>query len=331
VLESLSRTLRQKHVARMLPLAISVAVAIGVLAVSTRAGAATLQCGDTITQDTVVDNNISCTDPGAVGLIIAADNITVQFLRHTMSGAGATGLGSIGITDDGVEHTGVTIRGGTISGFDYGVYLAASQSAMMGMTFTGSDTGAYVVGNDNYIFANKSDSAGTIALDIEGDNVSLWGNRVTGAPDDGIAVIGDNPRVVRSNITGCTFDGLSVSGYTTFAKLAQNRVSGCDTGIVLSGSSIQPAHLQSSDVSGNCDGLLVSDPTAFVWRNNAHDNCRDGIAVAVAGATVRENTATNNSEIGIDAVVGTVDGGGNTASGNPLGDCFVVVCGPPVP
>jgi hypothetical protein len=331
-LDSLAGTLSEKHATRKLSLAISIVAAAAALAISApAASAAVLQCGDTITENTVVDNDITCADPAAIGLVIAADNVTVQFQRHTLTGAGATGAGSVGITDDGVEHTGVTIRGGTVTGFDYGVSLAASQSAILGMAFGASDTGAYVLGDDNYIFANRTDSAGTVGLDIEGDGASLWGNRIRGGPDDGIAVIGDDPLVVRNNVNGCTFDGISVSGYSLFAKLAQNTVTGCDTGIVLSGSSTVPAHLQSSEVFGNCDGLFVSDPTALVWRNKAHDNCRDGIAIAEAGATVLQNTVTNNGEIGIDAVLGTIDGGGNTASGNPLGDCFVVVCGPPVP
>ena len=326
-MDGLSKTLREMNRARMVRFAVLVAIAAAALA-TPGASAATLQCGDTITQNTVVDNDIVCSDPAAIGLIIAADNITLHFQHHSLTGSGATGAGSIGITDDGVEHTGVTIRGGTVSGFDYGVYLAASQSFMLGMSFTGTDTGAYVAGDANDIRLNRSDSPGTIAFDIEGNDLSLWGNRVTGGPDDGIAVIGDNPYVIHNKVDGCTFDGISVSGYSIYAKLALNTVANCDTGIALSGSSTVPAHVQTSDVSGNCDGIYVEDPTALVWRNNAHDNCRDGIAIAIAGAKVAENTATNNGEIGIDAVTGTIDGGGNVASGNLVGDCFVVVCAP---
>jgi len=46
--------------------------------------------------------------------------------------------------------------------------------------------------------------------------------------------------------------------------------------------------------------------------------------------TLQDNGADNNGSIGIDAVIGTIDGGGNHASGNPDGDCFVVVCVPSI-
>jgi nitrous oxidase accessory protein NosD len=292
------------------------------------AGAATLQCGDVITQDTSVDNDIVCTAAGAFGVVIGADNITVHFNRHKITGAGATGLGSIGITDDGVERTGITVRGADIEGFDTGVQLQAADSNVWGMTFTSTDIGALVFGQNNYIFANTMASAGTIGFAIEGDGSQLWGNSVTGGPDDGIAVSGDNVRIIRNRVLGCTFNGIAASEYTTFAKLAQNTVTGCDIGITITG---QNGRVQSSDVSGNCDGLFVSDPTAVVWRNNAHDNCASGIFIDLPGALVAENTATDNGGVGISAPDGTIDAGGNVASGNLLGDCVTVVCALPAP
>jgi hypothetical protein len=302
------------------------ATVLAALAISTaRAEAVTLACGDTVTVDTVVDSDIVCTDPAAIGVVIGADDITVHFGGHTITGAGAIGEGSIGITDDGVGHTGVTIKNATIGGFDTGIYLQASESRVMAVGFTAADTGLYLVGDDNYLHRNTMASPGTVGIYVEGDRNYLWGNRVTGLPDDGIVVVGDDPLVVQSRVTGCTFSGLTVTDYTTFAKVAQNTVTGCDTGIFMSGSG-DNAHLQSSNVSGNCDGLFLIDPTALLWRNNAHDNRCDGIRLGVAGVWVRENSANGNGEIGIDGVVGTVDGGLNTATGNTGGDCFGVTC-----
>jgi nitrous oxidase accessory protein NosD len=282
-----------------------------------------------VTEDTVVDNDIVCTESDAIGVVIGADDITVRFGNHSIIGAGALGEGSIGITDDGVEHTGVTIKNATINGFDTGIYLQASSSRVMAVYFEAADTGLYLVGDGNYLHRNTMASAGTLGFYVEGDGNYLWNNRVTGLPDDGILVVGDNPLVVRSNVTGCTFIGIAVTEYTTFAKVAQNTVTGCDTGILFQGGG-QNAHLQSSDVSGNCDGLFVIDPTALLFRNNAHDNRCDGIRIGLAGVWVRENSANNNGEIGIDGVEGTIDGGANTATGNAGGDCFAVVCLPAV-
>jgi hypothetical protein len=191
-----------------------------------------------------------------------------------------------------------------------------------------ADSALLLFGDGNYAGRNTVTSAATIGFDVFGNDVYLWGNRIEGKPASGVSVDGENSLVVKNKVLGCSgFDGIAVSGYSTFSKVAQNTVTGCDAGISMSGSGTG-AHLQSSDVSGNCDGLFVSDPTAYVWRNNAHDNTCSGITVGSAGATVKENGADNNGSIGIDAVIGTIDGGGNHASGNPDGDCFAVLCVP---
>jgi copper-binding protein NosD len=310
---------------------ISVLAAVGAVFALTGAPApaATLACGDKITQDTIVENDIVCTDPAAIGLVIGADNITVRFRGHSITGAGALGQGSAGIATD-VEHTGVMVRDAHIDGFDSGIAMSATNSDVRGNVFSNVDTGMSVFGDGNFVYRNVMASAGTLGLDIFGNDVYLWGNWVTGKPAAGIAVDGDNSLVVRNKVLGCSgFDGITISGYSTFSKVAQNTVTGCDSGIAMVGAG-NHAHLQSSNVSGNCDGLFVTDPTAFVWRNNAHDNRCSGISLGEAGATVQENAADNNGGIGIDAVLGTIDGGGNHASGNPDGDCFVVICTPSI-
>jgi Right handed beta helix region len=331
VLDSHSRWVFERHKSRLagaaVALALGTAAALGLSAAP--AGAVTLQCGDVVTQDTVVDNDIVCTEAGAFGVVIGADNITVRFNRHKITGAGATGVGSIGVTDDGVEHTGVTVRGADIEGFDSGVQLQAAGSTIMGMHMTATDIGALIFGRDNYVALNSSNSAGTIGFAISGDGSHVWGNSVSGGPDDGIAVSGDSLRIIRNVVTGCVFNGISASEYSTAAKLAQNTVTDCDTGIAISG---QNGRVQSSDVSGNCDGVFVSDPTAVVWRNNAHDNCATGIFLDQPGNLVVENRATGNAGVGISGIDGTIDGGGNLASGNLLGECEFVVCtAPPGP
>jgi parallel beta-helix repeat protein len=289
------------------------------------ASAATLQCGDTVKQNTVLDSDIVCTNPDDIGLVIGADNITLQLAHHTIQGPGlATPGGSIGITDDGLTHTNVAIRGGTVTGFDTGIYVQASNSAVKGMTLTSFNNGIFFVGDDNYMFHNSMSSAATLAMDIEGRNNYLWGNLVQGKPDDAISVIGENPLVVLNQVDSCTFNGISVAGYTA-AKIARNKVSQCDSGIVISGAN---GKLQTNSVSGNTDGLFVLDPSSLVRFNSADGNSSTGISVGIAGSTLFQNTANNNGGYGIDAVIGTIDGGGNLASGNVTGNCLGIVCGP---
>jgi hypothetical protein len=305
-------------------LAAAVVLALGTLT-APKAPAATLACGDTVTQDTVLDADVVCTNPDDIGLVIGSDNVTLQLAHHKIQGAGATTNGaSFGITDDGTAHTGVTIRGGTVAGFDTGIYFQANSSAIKGMTLTDFDNGVFFLGDDNYLYHSTFDAPGTLAADVEGANNYLWGNHVTGNPDDAIVVSGDNSLVVRNVVDTCGFNGLAVDGYSV-SKIALNAISACDTGIVITGSN---AKLQTNTVSGNSDGLFVTDPSALVRFNTADANTGSGIVVGMPGATVFKNTVTNNGDYGIDAVLGTIDGGENTASGNTTGGCVVVACTP---
>jgi hypothetical protein len=58
--------------------ALLAALTVALLLFSAPGNAATLTCGDTITQDTTLDADVVCTDPAADGVVIGADNITLR-------------------------------------------------------------------------------------------------------------------------------------------------------------------------------------------------------------------------------------------------------------
>ncbi|HZO59685.1 MAG TPA: right-handed parallel beta-helix repeat-containing protein [Solirubrobacterales bacterium] len=297
------------------------------------ASAAHVQCGDTITQTTVLDSDVVCTDQDPVGLVIGGDDLTLWMAGYTIQGADVADTD--GIADDGTARSGVVIRGGsggTITGFDDGIDLDASTSEILKVAVGASSTGIVVRGNGNYIYRTTVDmsaGAGFAAIEALGDDAYLWGNTVTGSAtslDDGIVVYGSNPRIVNNSVSGCGFDGMIAGAYTT-GMIAYNTVTGCDIGIAPSGTGIK---VQRNDVSGNCIGVLVDDPGAFVRNNDAHNGCT-GILILQAGVTVRDNRTNNNADYGIDAPAGTIDKGDNVATGNGIEQCLVVVCVPSLP
>lgn len=111
---------------------LTVLTAVALVASGDRALAAHIQCGDVITQDTTLDSNlVDC--PGD-GLVIGADNITLDLNGHTVDGDGDArpGLGcDTGIRNGGFDscshqdagHDGVTIRDGTVREFAHGVQV----------------------------------------------------------------------------------------------------------------------------------------------------------------------------------------------------------------
>src|SRR5881296_2888162 len=104
--------------------ALMATIALAVLSIwPTEASATHLSCGETITQDTTLDSDLlDC--PGD-GIVIGADNITLDLNGHTIDGSGLSGCNNSGKIYDGVRdpagHDGVTIENGTIQDFWRGI------------------------------------------------------------------------------------------------------------------------------------------------------------------------------------------------------------------
>src|ERR671915_2326466 len=102
---------------RLAPVALLAVALLGTTLVGT-ASAAHVGCGQTITQNTVLDSNVGpCSGDG---IIIGANNITLDLNGFTVSGTAAPGEGA-GILLE--SRTGVTVRNGTVTLFDAGVVV----------------------------------------------------------------------------------------------------------------------------------------------------------------------------------------------------------------
>ena len=78
---------------------------------------AEISCGQTITEDTTLVEDLACPPGTESAIVIGASNITLDLGGHVLSGyAPGTGVFSIG-------HEGINIRNGTIEGFNYGVFI----------------------------------------------------------------------------------------------------------------------------------------------------------------------------------------------------------------
>jgi hypothetical protein len=330
---------------------LAAAAALAMLVLAPSASAATVSCGDTITETTVLDSDVVCPDDvysdfGAVR--IGADNITLWMNGHTIrAGAAGGAYGVYGVTSS--EHpepwSGVQIRGGSIEGFDGGIELPQAQnSSVLGMTVTARFGGIGFGGVNDYACCNTVDitegagqSRSGIAFGGPGTaNAYAWGNTVTGSAQEGIFAVGDNSRIVLNRVAGDSRDacstGIAVNGYVNLGVVSINQVSGCNTGI-----SVQPANgvpgngkVRRNMVTATCFGIVVNDPNAVIWNNNASGNtaCEfgTGIQSQAAGTFIKHNTANNNTSIGINAAAGTVDGGENVATGNGGANCINVTC-----
>jgi hypothetical protein len=109
---------------------------------------ADITCGQTITEDTILTENLVCPPGTDYSLIIGAPNITLDLGGHMISGhAPDTGVLSVG-------QEGITIRNGTIEGFNVGVFIIESHQATMEYltvrNLESSDPGILILGLQIY-------------------------------------------------------------------------------------------------------------------------------------------------------------------------------------
>ena len=110
---------------RVLPVIVVLALS-GVTAASGQSPPAGLRCGDTITADTVLDRDLTACPSN--GIVIGADNITLDLNGHTISGDGKPVRRcpqrqpcDFGVFND--RHDGVTVRNGSLHRFGVGVLI----------------------------------------------------------------------------------------------------------------------------------------------------------------------------------------------------------------
>lgn len=193
-----------------------------------------LKCGDTITSDTVLANDLTC-DEG-IALIIGADNIRLDLAGHTLSGPGRgpwvwPRRATTSIAVFAGRRTGVWIGNGTVTRFSTGVLLeSTTASEVSSLTATDNFYGIYLIeatenriadnfvrqntygihlqmSNRNFIVGNESfrnlyQSPGGYGLNlILSDGNEVWDNVMEANVNQGIWIIASrNNRIFRNNL-----------------------------------------------------------------------------------------------------------------------------------
>src|SRR5438045_1058368 len=127
-------------VATLVGLAVTVILVLaGVVAMSSAEAASSVSCGDTITTDATLHHNlVNCPNNG---IIIGADNVTLDLNYHRVDGDAAPAAGcdpetefcDVGVLNDG--HDGVTVVHGSVRQFDFGPsVLGARHNRLLGIS-----------------------------------------------------------------------------------------------------------------------------------------------------------------------------------------------------
>ena len=248
-------------------------------------------CGQTITKNTrLLRDLVNC--PGN-GVVIGADDITLDLNGHTIDGDGVVGCEELYACDFGVDntagHRGVTIKDGSIREFATAVValgadhnrlrrLYSSKNVLGGLLLVESP-GARI--EQNSISANglTTDQAGLIVFDSSG--VRIEGNSVFDNGDIGMFLQGfDDGRVRRNSVSGNPEAGVILDGN-------RNDVSG-------------------NRASRNGDGISVGGDSNTIVSNRVSDSfaCPDGCGTGIGstggtGNLIARNFVARASRAGI--------------------------------
>ena len=186
--------------------AVAAAACLLCAAAASATPATTVQCGEVISQDTKVANDLSgC--PGS-GLIIGANDVTLDLNGHTIAGdADFDESEEAGVQVRGFD--GAVIKDGTLTHFvhvvnagDFGavndtvirnvagegifglIFLVGDHNRVERGVFTGGgDGGLFVVGNDNVIFRNSIVGNWEFPIGVRGDRNRITHNVIRAGED----------------------------------------------------------------------------------------------------------------------------------------------------
>ena len=335
--------------------ALIIALAVGVLLsfAAENVFATHVGCGDLVTTDVRLDSDlVGCPGPG---LVVGADDITIDLRGHTIAGADLAGAG----VDDTGQHDRLVIENGTITGFYDGVFLKQSSgSAVRRLEISHVFQGVELLDSpENAVERNSISDATSGGISVEGESdrnrveknsVSRAGAGVqlspavqpTRTPDDNLIVknelapggigVAFGGTALRNRVERNVFHDNATGVFALDADgnvIERNDVIRGGLGMILIDS--DDNRLSRNRVEELFLGILVLDgsQSTILERNAASRNQDDGIKVLAASTTLTGNVANDNGDLGIDAVPGVIDGGGNRASGNGNpAQCVNVAC-----
>jgi hypothetical protein len=341
---------------------VSLLLAAVVLILPAPAAARVVACGEVITVDTRVDNDLVCPTPAA--LEIGANGVDLDLGGHTIEAVrfvdenGSTNEEGDALVVPGYDD--VSVTNGTLIGVDsLGIGLLAYEAERLSLrrlslsgygSFSITGDGARIVDVIARGFAAGIQSSGaTIDKLTTHTEFDVYGQAVEVTNSDfrisaGFHLDGSS---LRRNVFGSAEWSISGNansilnnqgGRASFSGGGGNIVRGnrIAHGLVLH-AGFSGNLIRDNIVSGNPGGFFPEFDAIFVAAgaadnvlvaNSAFGSSDDGIDVEEPSTTLARNRAFGNADLGIEAVAGVIDGGGNRAwdNGNPL-QCLNVDCG----
>jgi large repetitive protein len=181
-----------------------------------------VSCGDTITGSTRLDSDlVNCPNNG---IVIGADNITIDLNGHTIDGDGEpfeqcseNEFCDVGVVNDG--HAGITIENGSVRQFAVGVLvLRARHNRVLNISSSRHVFFGFVVADSARSVVRGS--SGTNNLAPEGDGLGLYGSRHVRILNNSFRN-NPQPAIHVADSTDSLIQGNLLSGNTDFGILLE--------------------------------------------------------------------------------------------------------------
>jgi large repetitive protein len=275
-------------------------------------------CGSVLTRSTVLTRDL--TGCPSNGLVIGADNVTLDLHGHTVGGDGSLQEAcpgdqtcDVGL-DNSAGHARVTIRGGSVGDFAVGVLVVgAQQNELHRLTVARSFFAGIVVvdSSDTRLMSSAAvgnglttDSAGVVLFTSRDGRIQ--GNRLSGNGDAGlVAAQSDYNTVTDNNIADNTNAGIGLDGLGN--DVSRNNVARNGDGIIVTGDGNRVRGNQVQDAMGCSDG-----------------GCGFGVSLeGGTGNTVSGNDVLRAHKVGIRVDAFTGSATGTVIRGNLVRDAGV--------
>jgi Right handed beta helix region len=279
------------------------------------AQATTVHCGDTITHDTTLDNDVlGCT--GDYALRVVGHDLTLNLNGHTVEGhIGNSNGQNDPPADNNVIENGV-IRGTVGAGSSDNVVIKNN------LVIAGPNDYAISFGKASGQAINNLVRGGLVGIGMDRAAATISANTITGTSFDAISVDHSVAAITDNSATGNEGNGLSLSyafglrGLEGTLDITHNIFdNNGGTGIAMDSTngSFQISENHASE--NGKDGMFLGYGNGTASNNQADRNAADGIHASEQGTTLSGNHAWFNGNLGIEAVPGTL-GSGNWAKHN---------------
>ncbi len=250
-----------------------------------------LECGDTITADTTLDRDLA--DCPSNGIVIGADDITLDLNGHTISGDGKPvrrcrrdQICDVGVADD--DHAGVTVRGGSVRGFAIGVGVFRGRNdRFVELDSSRNQFFGFVIGGSSRTVIR--DSSGSDNPRPDGDGIGIF--------------MSHDLRIVHNSFRRNGQPGMHIKDSTRILVKGNLVSQNGDAGILLEADGNQLRGNRSVRDGGT--GILVGPGSRNVIAGNRISGSGEGIAVEKGrGNRVVRNVIRHTRKSGIRLGIG---------------------------